>query len=48
MTTLTDVPFDSWQTAGGAGVARHTLIVDHGALVIGPALLSVGRITITA
>lgn len=45
--TLTDVPFDSWQTSGGAGVAKHTLIVNHGQLVIGPASLSAGRITIT-
>ncbi|HEV8535950.1 MAG TPA: hypothetical protein VGR87_09585 [Candidatus Limnocylindria bacterium] len=45
--TLTDVPFDSWQTAGGAGIARHTLTVNQGDLVIGPAPLSAGRITIT-
>jgi len=45
--TLRGVPFDSWQTAGGVGVARHTLVVNHGELIIGPALLGAGRITIT-
>ena len=44
-TTLSNVPFVSTQTAGGAGVARHTLDVP-GIGAFGPAEMKAGRITI--
>jgi hypothetical protein len=44
--TLTGIAYTSWQTAGGAGVAQHKLIVDVPGGTFGPALLSSGHITI--
>lgn len=43
--TLSDVPFVSTQTAGGAGVARHLLDVP-GVGAFGPEKMKTGRITI--
>ena len=43
--TMTDVPFVSIQSAGGAGVARHTLIVP-GIGTFGPEFMKSGQITI--
>ena len=48
--TLTDIPFVSWQTPGGAGVAQHRLGVNLpglGWVSFGPAPLRSGRITIS-
>jgi len=48
--TLTDIPFVSWQTSGGAGVARHRLSVNLpglGWVAFGPSPLRSGRITIS-
>src|SRR5206468_4594034 len=46
--TLTDIAYTSWQTAGGAGVARHRLGVELGGptTYFGPASLRSGHITI--
>lgn len=47
--TLTNIPYVSWQTAGGAGVAQHRLSVDLpglGWVDFGPAPLRAGRINI--
>lgn len=44
-TTLSDVPFVSTQSAGGAGVAEHLLAVP-GVGDFGPAKMKTGRITI--
>jgi hypothetical protein len=45
--TLPNMAYTSWQAAGGAGVARHTLTV-VGVGTFGPAFLRSGRITIKA
>jgi hypothetical protein len=45
--TLLNMAYTSWQAAGGAGVARHTLTV-VGVGTFGPAFLRSGRITIKA
>ncbi len=48
--TLTDIPFVSWQTPGGAGVARHRLSVNLpglGWVSFGPSPLRSGHITIS-
>jgi len=48
--TLTEVPYVSWQTAGGAGVAQHRLSVNLpglGWVDFGPETLRAGRITIS-
>jgi len=44
--TLTGIAYTSWQTAGGAGVARHKLNVDVPGGTFGPAFLRSGHITI--
>jgi len=46
--TLTGIAYTSWQTAGGAGVARHRLGVELGGptTYFGPASLRSGHITI--
>jgi hypothetical protein len=47
--TLTDIPYVSWQTAGGAGVAQHRLSVNLpglGWVDFGPAPLRAGHINI--
>ena len=47
--TLTGIAYTSWQTAGGAGVARHRLGVELGGptTFFGPAALRSGHITIS-
>ena len=44
--TLTGIAYTSWQTAGGAGVAQHKLIVDVPGGTFGPEFLRSGHITI--
>lgn len=46
---LTDIPFTSTQTSGGAGDAWHELVVDlpGGPVAFGPEYLIAGRITIS-
>ncbi len=46
MTLPTKVAYKSWQTAGGAGVAQHKLIVDVPGGTFGPEFLRSGHITI--